>query len=183
MAAAAILDFQNFKFLTTGTVKGVELHRRAIFYENPLKCGRNMAIFRFFQDGGRPPSWICNACVRTTREGHLVVFITAQNLVGIDAVVLKIWTFSISRVWLENAYSRPKIEGFGGFWPPKWVAMWKIPKKAHPCASPRGLNHHAWKSVAVSDLVRSQKRGINKNYFGYAQKPPVDGYTPNLAQL
>jgi len=26
MAAAAILDFQNFKFLTAGTVKGVELH-------------------------------------------------------------------------------------------------------------------------------------------------------------
>jgi len=26
MAATAILDFQNFKFLTAGTVKGVELH-------------------------------------------------------------------------------------------------------------------------------------------------------------
>jgi len=37
-----------------------------------------MAIFRFFQDGGRP----------FTREGHLVVFITVQRLVGIDAVVL-----------------------------------------------------------------------------------------------
>jgi len=52
-----------------------------------------MAIFRFFQDGGRPPSWICNACVGTTHEGHLVVFITVQNLVGIGAVVLKICTF------------------------------------------------------------------------------------------
>jgi len=48
-----------------------------------------MAIFRFFQDGGRPPSWICDACVRATHEGHLVVFITVQNLVGIDAVVSK----------------------------------------------------------------------------------------------
>ena len=49
--------------------------------------------FSIFQDGGRPPSWICNACVGTTHEGHLVVFITVQNLVGIDAVVLKICTF------------------------------------------------------------------------------------------
>ena len=69
------------------------MHHRAKFRENRLNRGRNMAIFRFFQDGGRPPSWICNACVGTTHEGHLVVFITVQNLVGIDAVVLKIWTF------------------------------------------------------------------------------------------
>ena len=50
-------------------------------------------LFFDFQDGGRPPSWICNACVLTTHEGHLVVFITVQNLVGIDAVVLIIRTF------------------------------------------------------------------------------------------
>ena len=31
--------------------------------------------------------------VGTTHEGHLVVFITVQNLVGIGAVVLKICTF------------------------------------------------------------------------------------------
>jgi len=37
-------------------------------------------------------SWICNACVGTTHEGRLVVFITVQNLAGIDAVVLIICT-------------------------------------------------------------------------------------------
>jgi len=52
-----------------------------------------MAIFRFFQDGGRLPSWICDECVWTAHEGHLVVFITVQNLVGIDAVVLMICMF------------------------------------------------------------------------------------------
>jgi len=52
-----------------------------------------MAIFRFFKDGGRPRSWICDACVGTTHEEHLVVFITVQNLVGIYAVVLVICTF------------------------------------------------------------------------------------------
>jgi len=40
-----------------------------------------------FQEAGRPPSWICDARVRTTHEGHLVVFITVHNLAGIDALV------------------------------------------------------------------------------------------------
>ena len=44
-----------------------------------------MAIF---QNGGRPPSWICCVGDQTTHEGHLVVSITVQNLVGVDAVVL-----------------------------------------------------------------------------------------------
>jgi len=42
--------------------------------------------FPIYQDCGRPPSWICEACVATTHEWHLVVFIIVQNLVGIDAV-------------------------------------------------------------------------------------------------
>jgi len=49
MAAAAILDFQNFRFLTAGTVKGVEMDQRAKFRKNRLNRGRNMAIFRFFK--------------------------------------------------------------------------------------------------------------------------------------
>ena len=63
------------------------------FHRNRLNRGRDMASFRLFQDGGHPPSWICNAYVGTTHVGHLVVFITVQNLVGIDAVVLIICTF------------------------------------------------------------------------------------------
>jgi len=42
-----------------------------------------------------------------------VVFITVQNLVGIDAVVLIIRMFSISSLWLENGYSRLQNWGFG----------------------------------------------------------------------
>ena len=63
---------------------------------NFVEIGQTAAeiwLFFDFQDGGRPPCWICNACVGTTHEGHLVVFITVQNLVGIDAVVLIICTF------------------------------------------------------------------------------------------
>jgi len=40
-----------------------------------------------FQDGGRPPSWICFTCVGTTHEEYLVVFMTVQNLVVIDTVI------------------------------------------------------------------------------------------------
>ena len=49
MAAAAILDFRNFKILTVGTFNRVELHLRAKFCQNRSNRGRNMAIFRFFK--------------------------------------------------------------------------------------------------------------------------------------
>ena len=48
MAAAAILDFRNFKFLTVGAVKSVKMLQHAKFRQNWLNCGRYMAIFRFF---------------------------------------------------------------------------------------------------------------------------------------
>ena len=38
MAAAAILDFENFKFLTVGAVQRVELHHRAKFRQNRPNC-------------------------------------------------------------------------------------------------------------------------------------------------
>jgi len=47
MAAAAILDFRNFKFLTVGTVKTVELRHRAKFRQN--QCGRRHLGFLKFQ--------------------------------------------------------------------------------------------------------------------------------------
>jgi len=83
----AILNF------SVATLNRVELHHHAKCRRNRLNRGWNITISRFFQDGGRPPSWICNACVGNTHEGHLVDFITVQNLVGIDAVVLIICTF------------------------------------------------------------------------------------------
>ena len=47
MAAATILDFSNFKFLTVGQLKRVEMRRSIKFGQNRLKRGRDMAIFRF----------------------------------------------------------------------------------------------------------------------------------------
>ena len=58
-----------------------------------VKTLRTYVIFRFFQDGSRPPSGICDAHVWTTHKGHLVVFTTVQNLVGTDVVVSIICKF------------------------------------------------------------------------------------------
>jgi len=46
-----------------------------------------------FEDGGRPPSWICFTRVWTTHEEYLVIFVTLQNLVEIGAVVSMICKF------------------------------------------------------------------------------------------
>ena len=47
----------------------------------------------YFQDGVRPPSWICFTRVGTTHEEYLVVFVTVQNLVVIGAVILIVCKF------------------------------------------------------------------------------------------
>ena len=49
MAAAAILDLQNFKFLTIGTVKRFEMHHLAKLHQYRLNRGLDMAIFQFFK--------------------------------------------------------------------------------------------------------------------------------------
>jgi len=47
MAAAAILDFSNFKFLMVGRLKRAELRRCTKFGRNRSNRGRDMAIFEF----------------------------------------------------------------------------------------------------------------------------------------
>ena len=41
----------------------------------------------FFQNSGRPPSWISWSCIDPTHNDYLVVSIILQNLVGINTVV------------------------------------------------------------------------------------------------
>jgi len=50
-------------------------------------------IWQFFQDGGRPPSWICFTRVGTTHEEYLVVFETMQTLVVIGAEISTLCKF------------------------------------------------------------------------------------------
>jgi len=49
MAVAAILDLQNFKFLTVGTVKRFEMRHLAKLRQNRSNRCRDMAIDRFFK--------------------------------------------------------------------------------------------------------------------------------------
>ena len=83
----------KFHILTVGRVRSVELRHHGKFRVDRSNHCRDITIFRLFQDVGLPPSWICDACVETTHEGHLMVVITVQNLVGIDTVVLILYKF------------------------------------------------------------------------------------------
>ena len=76
-----------------------------------------------------------SACVETTHDGHLAVFITVQNLVGFD----NIHVFQFREFGLKTPIHAPKLF-FGGFDPLNGGQCEKFPKKAHPCASPRRLS-------------------------------------------
>jgi len=78
-------------------------HRAKFCGNRSNRCG-DMTI-SFFQYGGRPPSWICSARVWTTHERHLVVFMTVQNLFGINAVVSIIC--KLVRVFYELGLKTP----------------------------------------------------------------------------
>ena len=89
MAAAAILDFGNLKFVTVVTLKRVEMRLRAKFeiLSKSLKPRLRYGDFSIFQDGRRPPSYIGFTRVGTTHEEYLVVFVTVQNFVILGAVI------------------------------------------------------------------------------------------------
>jgi len=74
----------------------------------------DMAIFQYFQNGDSPPFWICYEHVWTTHEQYLVVFITVQKFVGIDAVVsiiCKCW-YLTSLAW-KCLFTLPKWRFWG----------------------------------------------------------------------
>jgi len=70
----------------------------------------------FFQNGGRPPTWICRERIGTIHEDYLVVFIVELNLVGIA----RCSTFDNMKVLIFCAFGlktpihAPKNWGFGG---------------------------------------------------------------------
>ena len=94
MAAAAILNFSNFKFSTVGRLKRAELRRRAKFGRNRSKRGRDMAIF---QDGGRRHLGFFKFQIlngRTAEEGR---------------------TASPCQIWSKSVKSRPRYGDFSIF--------------------------------------------------------------------
>ena len=103
---------------------------------NFIKIGQTVAdIWRFngfFQNGGRPTSWICWAPIGTTHDDHLVVSVVVQNLVEIDAVVSIIRNFQYFAclAW-KRLFTPLKLFFFlgGGISPPKWVSISTKPPK------------------------------------------------------
>jgi len=73
MASAAILYFQKFQLLTVDPLPGANVRHRAKSHQNLSNGRKDMAIpdlTVFFQNGGRPPSWICWAPTGTIRDDH-----------------------------------------------------------------------------------------------------------------
>jgi len=61
-----------------------------VILPNFVKIARTVTeiwLISDFQDGGRPPSWICFTRVGTIHEENLMVFVTVQNVVVIGAVI------------------------------------------------------------------------------------------------
>ena len=85
MAAAAILDFQNVN--GRSAVGGQYASLYQISSKSVKRLQRYGVLTFFFENGGRPPSWICWAHNETTHGDFLMVSIVVQNLVEIDAVV------------------------------------------------------------------------------------------------
>ena len=107
------------------------MHHQAKFRRN---CSnRGWDIFRFFQDSGRPPSWICSACVGTTHEGHLMAFFTSLSLYHCTkfgwnrcSSCDNMRVFRFHEFGLETRIHAPQLgvfrgkigEGVGRYWPP-----------------------------------------------------------------
>jgi len=110
---------------------------------NFVKIGRSIADITIFQDGGRPPCWICLGLIWTTHEEYLVVSITVPNLVVIYSSFdyIKVSIFDTFR--LKTPIHAPQNCGFAGFYPTLLGAISMKPQKAHPYVSPRRVSHKA----------------------------------------
>jgi len=99
--------------------------------------GEILQFFDFFQNGGRPPAWICYVHVWTTNDEYLVLYITLQNLVGIDAVVsiiCKCW-YLTCLVWKCIGLFTPQMQIYGGFYLLNGEQSHRDPQKAPPMRS------------------------------------------------
>ena len=74
-------------------VRGQYASLYQILSKSVKRLQRHSDLTVFFQNGGRPPSWICWAPIGTTHDDRLMVSIVVQNLVEIDAVVSITWNF------------------------------------------------------------------------------------------
>ena len=65
--SSAILNFQKLEILTAHTLRRAKIHHHAKFVRIGQGVAETWPLF-IFQDGSRPPSWICYTPVWTTHE-------------------------------------------------------------------------------------------------------------------
>jgi len=107
-----------------------------------------------FQDGGRPPSWICCVCSDHPRRAFGGLYSWAKfgwNRCSTGSFD-NMHVFQFQEFGLKTPIQAPKIGVFVGFYPLNGEQCQQNPKRAHSCASPRRLSHHAQKSINASDL-------------------------------
>jgi len=130
-------------FNDKSAVRGQYASLYHILSKSVKRLQRHSDLTVFFQNGGRPPSWICWAPIGTTHDEFLMVFIVVQNLVNrcISFDNMKLSTFC--PFGLKTFIHAPKIWVLGVFYPQNWKQCQQNPQKAHPCANPRRLSHQA----------------------------------------
>jgi len=74
-------------FNDRSAVRGQYASLYQILSKSVKRLQRYGVLTVFFQNGGRPPSWICWAPIGATHDEFLLVSIVVQNLVEIDASV------------------------------------------------------------------------------------------------
>ena len=86
--------------------------------------------FSIFQGGGRPQSWICDACVRTTNEGHLAVSLSLCKILleSMQYSFDNMHVFRFHEFGLKTLIHAPKL-GFWVFLTSYIGAMWTNPKR------------------------------------------------------
>ena len=177
------LGFSNFVNLNSWRVAEVSDASSCQISSKSVKHLQRYQNFSIFQDGGRPPFWICLTHFWTTHEAHLVVFLGVQNLVGIHVVVSIIWNFEYFAclAWkcLFNIYA-PKITVLWQFDPLNGEIYQQNPKTAHPCMETHHMTYRSSKSVHWCDLCTTARAQETKKEqrnlpvaTGYSSIPPT----------
>jgi len=143
-----------------------QMHHTVKFHQNQSSGCENIMIFPVFQDGGRPPSWICFPCYWTTHDAYLVVFTAMQNLVAIHDVVSMTWMSEyFACLDRKCLFTRSTQWGLQTLKPPFPLAHVDI-QYTHPLTD---YTHHS----------KQQAQSIHALPHNYAIKSPI-GYNGTL---
>jgi len=109
----------------------------------------NYGDLTIFQNGGRPPSWICFVHVSTIHDEYLVVCLTVQNLVGIDSVVSIIRHIDLCKSDMEPGFRVTGHSPGQRLWPGQVGSRVSVSNLAFDPVL--GFNMHVYREVVSTD--------------------------------